>query len=205
MTRRLVYSSGLFLTIACTAMTIASIVLPRWVSYSPKDKRELSYGLHTHCSSITGICKPFPQFEDCARDKWSFCSMWRTVGFLISFAVVVELCTLVTFFVIISGGVQRRSTGWTIPCSLLLFASIIQCAGMAIVSFLFDHDERFFDGWYLDNSWVLCTVSWSVLFLTSAGITASALYLPEEGGYELIPDRCYDLEVEEDMYEEEPQ
>lgn len=56
-----------------------------------------------------------------------------------------------------------------------------------VQSFLFDYDDRFFQGWHLDTSWILCTLSWSVLILTGAGIAATAIYLPEEGGYELIP------------------
>lgn len=32
------------------------------------------------------------------------------------------------------------------------------------------------------------TASWTILFLTSVGIIASALYLPAEGDYELIVD-----------------
>lgn len=147
-------------------MTIASIVMPRWVSYSPvsfifhrslpllllmlllatldarviapslisrqNDKREMSMGLHQRCSSVTGKCTPFPQATDCVKDQY-FCSMWRTVGFLISFDVVIELCALVSFIVIISGGVQRRSTGWKLICSILLLGGIFQCAAMALV------------------------------------------------------------------------
>lgn len=97
-------------------------------------KPEKSYGLHKVCYASTGLCVSFPQTEeDCQDDKWGFCSMWRTVGFLMSLAVVVELCTLVAFVVIIAGGVQRRSVGWQLQCSLLLFSSIIQCVGMALV------------------------------------------------------------------------
>jgi hypothetical protein len=59
--------------------------------------------------------------------------MWRTVGFLISFAVVTELCTLVSFIVIVGGGVQRRAAGWQVASGVLVFAAIVQCAGMAIV------------------------------------------------------------------------
>jgi hypothetical protein len=59
--------------------------------------------------------------------------MWRTVGFLISFGVVIELCTLVSFVVIVSGGVQRRVQGWGVVVGVLLFSAFIQCAGMAIV------------------------------------------------------------------------
>ena len=35
MTRRIIYAMGLVLTLACTAMTVGSIAMPRWVSYSP--------------------------------------------------------------------------------------------------------------------------------------------------------------------------
>lgn len=54
-------------------------------------------------------------------------------------------------------------------------------------AYLYDHDDRFFVGWRLDTSWILCTVSWSVQFLTALGISAAVFVLPEEGGYELIP------------------
>lgn len=95
-------------------------------------EREYSYGLHSRCSTKTGRCIPFPRASDCAKDA-SFCNMWRTVGFLISFGVVIELCTLVSFVVIVSGGVQRRVQGWGVVVGVLLFSAFIQCAGMAIV------------------------------------------------------------------------
>jgi hypothetical protein len=55
-------------------------------------------------------------------------------------------------------------------------------------AYVFDHNERFFTGWKLDTSWILCTVSWSLLALTAVGISAATYALPDEGGYELIPD-----------------
>ncbi|KAF2130239.1 hypothetical protein P153DRAFT_365867 [Dothidotthia symphoricarpi CBS 119687] len=188
MTRVVVYAVSLVFTIACTVMTIASIAMPRWVSYSPNGEREYSYGLHSRCSAVTGTCVPFPRDSDCAKDA-SFCNMWRTVGFLTSFGVVVELCTLVSFVVIMAGGVQRRVQGWGIVASVLLFSAFVQCAGMAIVAFLFDNDSRFWSGWHLDASWSLCTASWILLVLTSLGIAASSIYLPYEGDYEFIPDQ----------------
>ncbi|KAJ4339415.1 hypothetical protein N0V95_007793 [Ascochyta clinopodiicola] len=187
MTRRIVYAVGLVLTLACAAMTVASIAMPRWVSYSPDGEREYSYGLHSRCSTKTGLCVPFPRTSDCDKDT-SFCNMWRTVGFLMSFGVVVELCTLVSFVVIMSGGVQRRVQGWGVVVGVLLFSAFIQCAGMAIVSYVFDNDARFFSGFHLDSSWSMCTASWTLLVATALGITASAFYLPAEGDYEFIPD-----------------
>ena len=35
MTRKSVYNVGLLFTLVCTAMTVASIAMPQWVSYRP--------------------------------------------------------------------------------------------------------------------------------------------------------------------------
>lgn len=53
---------------------------------------------------------------------------------------------------------------------------------------MYDHDERFFPGWKLDLSWVLCTISWTCLGFTAVGIGAAKYALPDEGGYELLRD-----------------
>jgi hypothetical protein len=55
---------------------------------------------------------------------------------------------------------------------------------------LYDNDDRFFPGWKLDTSWILCTVSWSVMILLAGIISSTALLLPPEGGYELIPQQA---------------
>ena len=55
-------------------------------------------------------------------------------------------------------------------------------------AYLYDEDDRFFPGWRLDSSWILCTVSWSILVISASGLIASAYTLPSEGGYELILD-----------------
>jgi len=104
-----------------------------------------------------------------------------------SFSVIIELATIVAFIVIILGGKQTRDYGWKVVCSLLAVIVLTQCASMSIIAFLYDNDERFFPGWQLDTSWILCTVSWSVSLLTGVGIGAAVYALPEEGDYELIP------------------
>lgn len=48
-------------------------------------------------------------------------------------------------------------------------------------------DDRFFPGWNFDVSFVFCTLSWVSEFLVGAGLVGSALFLEQEGGYELIP------------------
>lgn len=55
-------------------------------------------------------------------------------------------------------------------------------------AYLYDHDNRFFVGWALDRSWILCTVSWIVLLLNGIGVTAAAYLLAPEDDYEAIPE-----------------
>jgi hypothetical protein len=55
-------------------------------------------------------------------------------------------------------------------------------------AYLYDNDNRFFVGWELDKSWVLCTVSWTVLLIDAAGVVCAAMFLPKEDDYELIPE-----------------
>jgi hypothetical protein len=59
--------------------------------------------------------------------------MWRSVGFMMSFAAVLELVTLVTYLVLIFGGKQRRETGWRVLVFLLVLVGILQVSSMAIV------------------------------------------------------------------------
>ena len=59
--------------------------------------------------------------------------MWRSVGFLMSLAVVMEGVTFVAFVVIIGGGKQTRVMGWKILSVLMLLTGCIQCAGMALI------------------------------------------------------------------------
>lgn len=148
---------------------------------------DYSYGLHKHCSSVTGSCDDFPQYEDCRGNNKAFCAMWRTTGFLMSFAVIIEFATLVAYLTVIFGGKQMRDKGWKVVCSLLGLCIVVQCASMALVAYLYDNDGRFFVGWKLDVSWILCTVSWGLQLLIALGIGAAVVVLPEEGGYELIP------------------
>lgn len=108
-----------------------------------------------------------------------------------SLASVMQLATLVAFVVVLVGGRQKRVQGWKVLAGMLVIVGLLQCAGMAIVAYLFDYDERFFDGWKLDNAFILCTVSWTVAIISAALISLSAYVLPSEGGYELIPSERY--------------
>jgi hypothetical protein len=57
-------------------------------------------------------------------------------------------------------------------------------------AYLYDNDPRFFVGWFLDKSWIMCTASWSMQAFCAIAIAVAALTLPSEGGYELIPDNA---------------
>jgi len=135
-------------------MTLTSIIIPRWISWDSETVRRLprctnmqliidcrqpsgvkihyTYGLHRRCSSLTGSCDYFPHPQDCQADRY-FCSMWRSVGFLMSFAIVLEGMTLITYMVILSGGKQKRESGWKILSGLHFIVGALQLAGMALI------------------------------------------------------------------------
>jgi hypothetical protein len=90
-----------------------------------------------------------------------FCQMWRTVGFLMNIAAVLELATLIAYLVIIIGGRQKREYGWKVLVGLLTLIGIIQCFAMSTVSYLYDYDHQFsVPGWRLDWGYSWCTFSW---------------------------------------------
>lgn len=137
-----------------TAMTIASIFVPNWISYSdttPSGDRVVHHiGLHKSYSSTDGAYKHFPNPETCAMDRY-FCSMWRSVGFLTSFAAVAELVTLVSFVMVLTGGKQQRESGWKVICYLLTLVALIQLSSMSIVVGSFPLDA----GWAWANGAVI--------------------------------------------------
>ena len=105
-----------------------------------------SYGLHQRCSNtnlppanisyaVTSNyhCMQFPRYEDCRGDDRYFCSMWRSVGFLMSFAVVLEGMTLAAFAVLLVGGKQKREQGWGVLTILVALAAFVQAIGMALM------------------------------------------------------------------------
>jgi len=119
-------------------MTLTSIVSPKWVSYtvsSPSGGTVTNtIGLHRRCTySPTGTCAPFPDEARCEGDGRSFCSMWRTTGFLMSFATVAELAAIVGFLIIMAGGRVKRQGGWKILGGLLAAVAAAEFVGMAVV------------------------------------------------------------------------
>ncbi|KAL5360228.1 hypothetical protein BJX96DRAFT_149944 [Aspergillus floccosus] len=189
LTKTIVYCGSLIIFLASFGLTISAIAVPKWVSYhSEKPSFHYSYGLHRRCSSLTDTCESFPQNDDCHGEDRYFCSMWRSVGFLMSFAVVLEGMALVAYVIVLSGGKRLRESGWKILSLLIILSAIVQAASMSIVAYLFDNEDRFFVGWRLDESWIYCTVSWCVSLFCAGALVFAAHTLPSEGGYELIPD-----------------
>jgi hypothetical protein len=189
LTKTIVYTASLIVFLAAFGLSIASIAIPNWVSYhSEKPSYHYSYGLHRRCSSLTDTCESFPKREDCIGEDRYFCSMWRSVGFMMSFAIVLEGMSVVAYLIILSGGKRLRESGWKILSLLIVLSAVVQAASMSIVAYLFDNEARFFVGWQLDQSWIFCTVSWCVSILCAGALILAAYSLPSEGGYELIPD-----------------
>jgi formate hydrogenlyase subunit 3/multisubunit Na+/H+ antiporter MnhD subunit len=129
-----------------------------------------------------------------------------------SLGVVIEGMTIAAFMILLLGGKQRREQGWSVLSIMVVIAAVVQAAAMSLTvsqvtlphknsdgrsqwsnysqAYLYENDSRFFVGWFLDKSWVMCTVSWSVQAFCAIAITIAALTLPSEGGYELIPDHA---------------
>ncbi|KAL4877449.1 hypothetical protein BJY04DRAFT_197978 [Aspergillus karnatakaensis] len=187
LTKTIVYTASLIVFLAAFGLSIASIVTPNWVSYH-SDKHKYSYGLHRHCSSFSDTCESFPKREDCLGENRYFCSMWRSVGFMMSFAVVLQGMSVVTYLIILSGGKALRESGWKILSMLILISAAVQVGSMSLVAYLVDNEARFFTGWRLDESWIYCTVSWCISVFCAGVLILAAYGLPSEGGYELIPD-----------------
>lgn len=203
-------------------MIVASIIEPHWISYSVTTTKgetlEKHIGLHKSCSSLDDpYCRDFPSQELCQYGERYFCSMWRTVGFMASFGIVLCLATLISFALVMAGGKYRRETGWPFVAALLTFVSVVEFIVISIVvrrdkalqllmccclcvrcghgdtdvsqAFLYDHDAQFnIPGWKLDVSWYLGTVSAALSLVTAAGLAASAYFLPPEEGYEFLDD-----------------
>ncbi|RWA09578.1 hypothetical protein EKO27_g5517 [Xylaria grammica] len=155
-----------------------------WVTYSVTASTGATFskhlGLHESCSSVSDPkCRPFPSEDDC-RDYKTFCSLWRSSGFLLTFATIVELATLVSFLVVLAGGKFKREGGWKLIGSFLLADAVVEFASMGIVFVV--------PGWALDYSFYLCTFSASVSVLLAAVLAASAFVLPPEDDYETLED-----------------
>ena len=137
MTRRSVYGAALITFLAASALTLTSIILPQWISWDASSNVgppvHVSYGLHKRCSSLDGSCHHFPSDAECHGDERYFCSMWRSVGFLMSFAIVIEGMTLIAFLVMITGGKQKREGGWGVMGALLVLGGVVQGIGMSLI------------------------------------------------------------------------
>lgn len=195
-------------------MIVASITEPHWVSYSVTttagETLEKHIGLHKSCSSLDDPhCRDFPSKELCQYGERYFCSMWRTVGFMASFTIILCLASLIAFALVMNGGKYRRETGWPFVSALLTLVSVVEFIIISIVvrcyliakdrlsktdcfvaqAYLYDHDDQFtVPGWNLDVSWYLGTVSAGISLIIAAGLAASAYLLPPEEGYEFLDD-----------------
>jgi amino acid transporter len=194
MTRVYVYSSALVVFTAATAMLIASIYMPHWISYAVESNRgetiDKHIGLHKSCSSLDDPhCRDFPYPDMCQHGERYLCSMWRTVGFMASFATILCLACLVSFGVIMGGGKYKRETGWPFVSAMLTLVSVVEFIIISIVAYLFDNDEQFaLPGWHLDKSWYLSTVSAAITLLSAGGLALSAYLLPPDDGYDFLED-----------------
>ncbi|EPE05460.1 hypothetical protein F503_02199 [Ophiostoma piceae UAMH 11346] len=212
----LAFTAATAMTIAANVMpTWANYVM--YPTTGGSDPFWLSLGLHKSCTSDnttpfltslsaaasspaspllrsagTATCRSFPHRSlDCGvePEQQVFCTIWRTIGFLMAVAFIAELTTLAGFMAVLCGGRMKREFGWRVLVPLVEFVAILQLVAMALVTYVMDHDDRFLvPGWHLGSAWTLCTVSWSVAALTGLGLALAAYILPPEDGYEFMSD-----------------
>ncbi|KAL2119501.1 hypothetical protein VTJ04DRAFT_6462 [Mycothermus thermophilus] len=120
----------------------------------------------------------------------SFCSMWQTAGFLVGLAVLADVVTMAVIGLVMAGGKQRRINGWKVVCSVLVIGAGVQLGGLAVVAYLFDHDDLFLvPGYELGMAFYLSAGSVVAAMLAAAGLAISAIVLPREDGYEMLVER----------------
>ncbi|RDA87163.1 hypothetical protein CP532_4273 [Ophiocordyceps camponoti-leonardi (nom. inval.)] len=146
MTRVSVYASALAAFVAATAMLVASIATPNWISYSVTtakgDQIGKNIGLHKSCSNLDfpPQCHEYPTGEMCENGSRYFCSLWRTVGFMASLATILCLACLTCFLVVMRGGKYKRETGWPFVAGMLSVVAVVELVLISMVAYLFDHD-----------------------------------------------------------------
>lgn len=120
-----------------TAATLYSIFADNWLVWNSESKRgdvfTKKLGLHHSWTSTSGTWEHFPTNEECHNMEGHFCQMWRTTGFMMNIAAVLEFATLIAYLVIIIGGRQKREVGWKILVVLLAVIGLIQCFAMSTV------------------------------------------------------------------------
>lgn len=129
-------------------MTIASIAVPKWISYWATDPSGGTVydniGLHQRCTSSADACSPFPDEARCEGDGRPFCNMWRTAGFLMNFVTILELAAVAGFVVIAGAGKVKRQDGWKVLGAMCVAAAVVQALGMAVVVSINSGDKAIF-------------------------------------------------------------
>lgn len=59
--------------------------------------------------------------------------MWRSIGFLMSFAVVIEGISVVSYLIILSGGKRLRESGWRALSLMIVLEAVVQAISVSIV------------------------------------------------------------------------
>ena len=59
--------------------------------------------------------------------------MWRTVGWLASFAVILCLASLTSFVVVMTGGKYKREMGWPLVSGLLTLTAVLEFVIISLV------------------------------------------------------------------------
>lgn len=98
-----------------------------------------------------------------------------------------SLCNFFVASVVLTDRAKTKFR-WKLLSALLFVNVFIQIVAMSLVSYVYENDEKFFIGWKLDVSWMLCTFSWSISLIIAGSIALVGWLLPSEDGYERLRD-----------------
>jgi len=125
-------------------------------------------------------------------EKFGFCELWRTAGYLVQISIALCIATMICSLVILLppfAGRKRREEGWKVLAGLIALNVAAQCTATALITHLYNKDNRFWGGSRLGASFIVSIISWSInvillVALVALGVTKMA---HDTQGYTPIP------------------
>ncbi|KAK4177941.1 hypothetical protein QBC36DRAFT_299818 [Triangularia setosa] len=103
----------------------------------------------------------------------TFCSKWRSAGFLLNLSVILSLVALVATMLIMlsSGNGSRKRHGWKILVGLMGLAGLVEIGAVGIVAEVKDYEQMFqVPGYELGRAWWIGLESGLMAVLMALGV-----------------------------------
>ncbi|KAI7859062.1 hypothetical protein BDC45DRAFT_496779 [Circinella umbellata] len=184
----LAYVVTFFVFLCNYALTIAALVMPKWLSFvAPMPLyMETDYGLFRQCRSYTRDCRPFPSEEkgDCTED--GFCELWRAAAAGMVLAAILGGLTILALLGTMCSSRRKRARAWVTLSGLFVLHAIPQAFSMGVIAYLFNSSATFYVGTRYNFSFIICTISWCFSIFLAAVLSLIAILSPPEYAYQPI-------------------